>query len=177
MDTTWNTILWGQFGAAIDMLENAIIACPDELWSGRSTRPEWNSRNVVGFWCVAYHTLFYLDLLLSGRVEGFAPPPPFNLSELDPAGLLPERPYTKHELRTYLQHCRKKGRETIAALNEDAAQRPCRWGSLDLSFAELLLYNMRHVQHHAGQLNLLLRQNIDSTPHWVKRTQMELMGP
>ena len=27
--------------------------------------------------------------------------------------------------------------------------------------AKLLLYNMRHVQHHAAQLNLLLRQSLD----------------
>ncbi len=87
--------------------------------------------------------------------------------------LLPERPYTKHELRTYLQHCRKKCRETMVDLTEDQAHRSCQWGSLDLSFAELLLYNMRHVQHHAAQLNLLLRQNIDSAPPWVKRTQSE----
>ena len=26
--------------------------------------------------------------------------------------------------------------------------------------------NMRHVQHHAGQLNLILRQSIDSAPRW-----------
>jgi len=36
-----------------------------------------------------------------------------------------------------------------------------------LSFAELLLYNMRHVQHHAAQLNLILRQKVDSAPGWV----------
>jgi len=153
------------------MLENAIMACPDGLWSDPSTP------GVAGFWYVAYHTLFYLDLQLSGTVEGFAqgfaPPAPFDLRELDPAGLLPERPYTKDELRTYLQHCRKKCRETIVALTEDQAHRSCRWGSLDLSFAELLLYNMRHVQHHAAQLNLLLRQNIDSAPPWVKRTHFE----
>ena len=166
-------ILWGQFGAAIDMLENAIMACPGGLWSDPSTRPEWIGRKGVGFWYVAYHTLFFLDLQLSGAVEGFAPPAPFDLRELDPAGLLPERPYTKDELRTYLQHCRKKCRETIVALTEDRAHRSCRWGSLDLSFVELLLYNMRHVQHHAAQLNLLLRQNIDSAPPWVKRTHFE----
>ena len=36
MDTTWNPPLWQQLGAAIDMLENALLACPDELWSDRS---------------------------------------------------------------------------------------------------------------------------------------------
>jgi hypothetical protein len=33
MDDFWKTVLWQQFGAAIDMLENAVRACPDELWS------------------------------------------------------------------------------------------------------------------------------------------------
>ena len=32
MDMTWNASIWHQFGAAIDMLDNALRACPDELW-------------------------------------------------------------------------------------------------------------------------------------------------
>jgi uncharacterized damage-inducible protein DinB len=31
----------------------------------------------------------------------------------------------------------------------------------------LLLYNMRHVQHHTAQLNLLLRQRGIIPPNWV----------
>lgn len=31
MDMTWKAGLWRQFGAAIDMLDNALRACPDEL--------------------------------------------------------------------------------------------------------------------------------------------------
>jgi len=57
MDTTWKTIIWQQFGAAIDMLENAMIACPEKLWSDRSKQPE--------FWYTAYHALFWLDCYLS----------------------------------------------------------------------------------------------------------------
>ena len=90
VDTTWRAIIWQQFGAAIDMLENAMLACPNKLWSNRSQRPE--------FWYVTYHTLFWLDLYLSDSVEGFTPPAPFTLDELDPAGLLPKRVYTKDEL-------------------------------------------------------------------------------
>jgi hypothetical protein len=144
MDATWRPILWQQFGAAIDMLENAMLACPDELWSDRSQRPE--------FWYVAFHTLFYLDLYLSDSVEGFTPPAPFTLDEMDPAGVLPERPYTKHELQTYLKY-------------------GCAFSWIDLSVAESLLYNMRHVQHHAAQLNLILRQKIDSAPRWVRKAK------
>jgi DinB superfamily len=166
MDSAWKEIIWQQFGAAIDTLENAILACPEELWSDRSEQPE--------FWYVAYHALFWLDLYLSDAAEGFVPPPPFTLSELDPTGLLPERVYTKIELQTYLGHCRRKCRKTIGALTDEKAHQRFVFGSLELYFGELILYNMRHVQHHAGQLNLILRQKLDSAPRWVRQTRNKL---
>ncbi len=165
MDTIWRTILWQQFGAAIDMLENALVACPDKLWSDRLRRPE--------FWYLVYHTLFWLDLYLSESAEGFAPPAPFTLDELDPAGLIPERPYTKDELQTYLEHGRNKCRATIEALTDEKARQRWVFGTVDFSIAELHLYNMRHVQHHAAQLNLILRQTINSAPRWVFKTKGE----
>jgi len=153
------TILWQQVGAAILMLENALVACPEEVWSDRSQQPE--------FWYVVYHTLFFLDLYLSGTTEGFEPPPPYNLDELDPRGLMPERVYTKAELQDYLKHGREKCRAVIEALTEERAGEPCRFPWGEMSFAELLLDNMRHVQHHTAQLNLILRQQTDSAPRWV----------
>ena len=171
MDTTWRTIIWPQFGAAIDMLDNALRACPDQLWRDRlwnnqSEQPEYSQ-----FWYIAYHALFWLDFYLSGSVEGFVPPAPFTLDELDPAGIIPERPYAKVELRAYLEHCRTKCRATIGALTDERADQRCVFGWGETSFAELLLYTMRHVQHHTAQLNLMLRQKIDSAPRWVARTK------
>ena len=163
MDAAWRAVIWRQFGASIQMLENAIAACPDDLWDDRSRQTE--------FWYVVYHTLFFLDLYLSGSVEGFAPPAPFTLDELDPAGLLPEQPYTKEELHTYLEHGREKCRAVIETLTDEKARRRCEFGWIDVNFSELLLYNLRHVQHHAAQLNLILRQKIDSAPPWVARTK------
>ena len=164
MNTSERTILWQQFGASIDMLENALLACPDEIWGDRSEQPE--------FWYLVYHTLFWLDLYLSGSLESFAPPAPFTLGELDPEGLMPERVYTKDELQIYLQHCRQKCRATITSLTEEKAREFCVFGWLEISFAELLLYNMRHVQHHAAQLNLLLRQKINFAPGWVAKARI-----
>jgi DinB superfamily len=163
VDTIWKAVLWQQFGASIDMLENGARACPAELWSDRSERPE--------FWYVVYHTLFFLDLYLSGSVEGFNPPAPFTLDEMDPVGLMPERPFTKDELQNYLNHGRKKCRATIEALTDEKARARCQIPWLEMSFAELLLDNMRHVQHHAAQLNLILRQKTDSAPGWVATTK------
>lgn len=163
MRTTWKDLLWPQFGAAIDMLENALLACPEELWSDRTRQPE--------YWYIVYHTLFFLDLYLSDSIDAFTPPLPFTLDELDPSGKLPPRPYTKEELHTYLEHGRRKCRASLEALADEAAHQRCGIEWHDISVVELHLYNMRHVQHHAGQLNLILRQATDSAPRWVKRAQ------
>ena len=154
-------IIWFQFGASIDMLKNAIKACPEELWSDRSQRPE--------FWYLVYHTLFWLDFYLTESPDEFVPPKPFTLTELDPEGILPERIYTKSELLTYLEHGRKKCIQTIENLTDEIAKKHYKYGSVEMSFGELLLYNMRHIQHGVGQLNLILRQKTDSAPRWVKR--------
>ena len=152
------------------MLDNAMAACPDELWRVRL----WDDVELpesAEFWYIAYHTLFWLDLYLSGAVEGFAPPAPFTLDELDPAGLLPDRVYTRDELQAYLEHDRRKCRATIDALTDERASHRCkfRWG--ELSFAGLLLDNMRHVQEHAAQLNLILGQKIGWSPRWVAQAK------
>ena len=168
MDDNWKEILWRQFGASIDMLENALLACPEELWDERSHKPE--------FWYLVYHTLFWLDAYLSESPAGFATPAPFTLDEMDPAGRLPEKPYTKAELQRYLEHGRRKCRAVVEALTDEKARERRRFASFDGSLAELLLYNMRHVQHHAAQLNLILRQTTDSAPSWVSRAESEYPG-
>jgi hypothetical protein len=176
-EAPWSTIVWQQFGAAIDMLDNTLVACPDSLWR----QLVWPDPSVPSqgaeFWYVAYHTLFWLDLYLSGSAEGFAPPAPFGLEELDPAGVLPPRPFTRAELRTYLTFARQKCHATLTSLTDERARQfvdfpwARGWG---VSYLELQLYNMRHVQEHAAQLSLYLGQNaIQAGPSWVARAKTD----
>jgi hypothetical protein len=160
-DDSLRAAIGRQLGAAIDMLDNAMAACPDPIWDDGS--------GLHAFWYLAFHTLFWLDLYLAGSVEGFAPPSPFTLEELDPAGVIPGRPYAKAELHGYLTHCRRHLQGTIEGLTEETAGRRCRFGWGEASYLELLLYNLRHVQHHVGQLNLMLRQKAGNAPRWVAR--------
>ncbi len=176
MDSLWKTALWQQFGAAIDMLENALLACPASLWRERL----WGNRSdpslppeFAAFWYITYHCLFWLDLYLTGsREEEFVPPPPFTRAELDPAGALLERPYTREELHAYLLHLRKKCQATITELSDEKAHQQFTFpwpGGTSISFFELQLYNMRHVQEHAAQLSLFLGQHgiPDEALDWV----------
>jgi hypothetical protein len=166
MDETFRKILWQQFGAAIQMLENAIHDCPEEVWSDQTREPQ--------FWYLVYHTLFFLDFGLSESPNGFAPPAPFGFEEFDPAGVLPDRVYTKAELQTYLEHCRQKTRAAILGLTDEKARTRFQYFSRNLSILELMLQNVRHVQHHTAQLNLLLRQHGTQPPNWVFRADPKL---
>jgi len=76
MDMDDRTILWQQFGATIDTLGNALRACPDELWTEALWEEPADGPTYSAFWYLGYHALFWLDLYLSGAVEGFTPPTP-----------------------------------------------------------------------------------------------------
>ncbi|HEU4782594.1 MAG TPA: DinB family protein [Ktedonobacterales bacterium] len=166
METVWNTALWPQFGATIGMLEKALVACPDALWQERlwpdPPPPEFPSQ-FAEFWYVTFHTLVWLDLYLSGvPEEEFAPPAPFAQGVLDSREAQPERPYSREELHAYLVSVRQKCHATLAALTDEQARRPVEYPWSDgqpISYLELLLYTMRHVQEHAAQLCLFLGQH------------------
>jgi hypothetical protein len=170
MNTHLKTSMWRQFGAAIDYLAETMRACPEGLWTAALWDTHAKPAALAQFWYVAYHTLFWLDLYLTGAEEGFVPPAPFTLIEQDEDGPLPERVYTKAELQDYLAGCRARCQATIMALTDEAAERECAFGWGTLSFFELVLYNLRHVHGHAAQLNMLLGQNGVPTadyPSWV----------
>lgn len=158
---TWKPILTAQFTAAIDTLENAIEACPKSLWVDQTRFHQ--------FWYIASHTLFWLDFYLSESPDTFRPPEPFGLEELDPSGVIPDPPHTKEQLLVYLDHGRRKCVETIGSMTPESARKLSRVGKMNLSRMELYLYVLRHVQHHAAQLNLILRQETNSAPGWVFR--------
>ena len=117
-----------------------------------------------------YHTLFWLDLYPTGAEEGFAPPAPFDLVEMEPGEALP-RTYTREELLGYLEQCRRKCQETIGALSIEQAYGLCRFAWGELSFAELQLYNLRHVQEHAAHLSMFLGQQAGKSTSWASQAQ------
>ena len=156
-----NEMLWRQFAIAIDSFGEALRGCPDELWEERLWEDEpdqWVAAGFSAYWYLCYHTLFWLDLYLTGAEEGFAPPAPSDLVEMEANEALP-RTYTREELLGYLITCRERCQETITTLSVAQAYRMCRFPWGELPFAELLLYTMRHVQEHAAQLHMFLGQH------------------
>lgn len=180
MINTLKRSLWKQFGASIDMLKNAIILWPEELWNTKRK-----------FFYNAYHCLIFLDYYLTIPPKSFSSLLPYTIAEPDSLiedavdDIIPDRIYSKKELLDYLQLSREKCRKLIAGLTEEKFKE--RWIEepeivddlitqhvMNYSVLEILLYNMRHVQHHTAQLNLLLRQEINNASAWVSQAEDEL---
>lgn len=162
---------WSQFGASIDTLERAVLLCPEIIFT----------ENKKLFY-MTYHILVFLDYYATIPPENFSPKlsftftDPENLPEDAIDDLVPDRFYTKSELLDYLQSSRAKCQNLIAGLTEEKILNErfvegFESDAMNYSILEILLYNMRHVQHHAAQLNMLLRQEINNAPKWVFRAK------
>ncbi len=173
MDPNLKPSIWQQFAASIDYPADTINACPDELWSASLWQTHDRSPVLAQFWYVAYHTLFWIDLYLTGTEDGFLPPPPFLLIDQYDGGPIPERVYTKAELLAYLADCRQKTKATIAAQTDETIQQRCEFSWGECSFLELLIYSLRHTHGHASQLNMLLGQNGIASPDYVTQVRNE----
>ena len=166
--------LWSQFGATMDMLENVLHLCTDDFLQSHQK-----------FFYITFHTLIFLDYYLTLPPKNFVPTLSFTEVPKDniPAeaidDLLPDQFFTKTELLSYLKSSREKCKSLISRLGANPEIRfieELEEGAMNYSIVEILLYNMRHVQHHTAQLNLLLRQEmIQSTP-WVGQTTEPLKG-
>jgi hypothetical protein len=144
------SVLTGQFEAALCMLDHTIRACPAEHWEGKIA-------NGTVRWA-AYHTLFWVDLYLSPGDEDA-----FVLRDLHQRGG-DEREdkltlgLSQQETLEYLAFCRQKMLDTLAAETAESLQRPCGISFRKITRGELHIYNLRHVQHHTGQLSAYVRR-------------------
>jgi len=109
----------------------------------------------------------FLDHDLS-PAEGQFSPPPFDIYNYELEIKEPpfEDPYPKSDLRHYLQHCRRICRTTIDRLDHPDTPRIRGCERIQVNVTEVIVNQIRHIQHHTAQLNLLLRQTTDSAPGW-----------
>jgi hypothetical protein len=146
-------IIVSQYRAALTMLRNAIQLCPESLWlEGSPNR----------FWHIAFHALFYTHFYLAPDEAEFIPWE-HHRREYQYLGHVPwrpnephivDQPYTQAELLGYLDLCFVEVEKQTSTLIPHA---PSGFYWLDFSKLELQFYNIRHLQHHTGQLAERLR--------------------
>ena len=158
-------LLRNQFEAAFCTLSLCLEQCPDELWQEPVSNEPFSR--------VVFHTLFFTDLYLSTDEESFRQQQ-FHIENAglfgdyeqiewrDPVGI-----YERAPLHEYFRFCRAKAIEVIAAETDELLAAPCGFPRRDYSRAELLVYSLRHIQHHVAQLSLRLRLSANIGIPWV----------
>lgn len=146
-------IVTSQFEAALSMLNQTMRLCPPQHWEGIIANQTFRT--------VAYHTLFFVDFYLSPREEDF------ELRDLHHRGGDDRNTGTraglpKDETVGYVEICRAKLVQVMASETAASLEGPSgfsTWFSgLRISRGELHIYNIRHIQHHTGQMSAYLRR-------------------
>lgn len=158
------TILQSQYGAALAMLEQTVQKCPPSIWD--------DAQDTNRSWRVAFHILFYTHLYLCrteaefvkwpkhrGEAEHFGPI--FWENNRDP--ILAE-PYTPAEILEYKNFVCDKVAQEVPQLDFNA---PSGFGWIPLNKLELQLYNIRHIQHHTGELYERLGARAKAELTWI----------
>jgi hypothetical protein len=163
---TLKQLLAHQYEAALKTLGLCIRACPEPAWNA----PVAN----LAFCQVAFHTLFFADYYLGQNEAALRDQalhrerPDFfrDYEELEPRK--PELLYERPDVNIYLAHCLNKAAAAVAAETAKVLSRPCGFPRKEFSRAELHVYNIRHIQHHAAQLSLRLRLDSGVDIPWVR---------
>ena len=161
MLNTFKELIAHQFEAAFCTLNACIDRCPETAWNARVANYKLCQ--------VVFHTLFYADFYLGPDEPSFRQQP-FHLDNQrffrdyeEFEDRAPVLLYDKGAIKAYLAHCRQKAAEVIAAETAESLSAACAFPRRTFSRAELYVYSIRHIQHHAAQLSLRLRldHNVD----------------
>ena len=182
MSTVWRDSLTARYEQALELLEESLVECPDELWERSVWRVRTTDRHVwpivggVGadlpdeerlqihsaFWAAAFHALLAMQQYLEAAPSPVAPPPPLAAPGLHE---LPPRVYSRDELLGYAAFCKHLAKEVVGTLSDGDAERHVSWKRQP--FADLLLHNLLHFKEHVAQLHLFLNLNGDwSDSRW-----------
>ena len=163
---TIKELIVNQYEAAFCTLNACIDRCPDDAWDMPIA--------IHKFGQVAFHTLFFADYYL-GPNAGALRDQPFhrdNAHVFDDYEELEDRaPVQLHDrsfVRKYMDHCRTRVRDVVAAETAESLKATADFEGKDFSRAELHVYNIRHIQHHAAQLILRLRIDCNQDTPWVR---------
>jgi hypothetical protein len=177
--------LLAELMVTIGELDAALAACPEQRWESplwevsptdafMTPRPDGTGGDrspeamqmFAAFWYVAYHAIFFLDLdLWQVDSRPYRAPRPFGGErehgvDEDQVAVLPDRVYTRQELRGYLKVAAERAQRTLARITEEQARGVCRAGSARAGrqLGEVLVAQRDHLAEHAAQLQEFLAQ-------------------
>ena len=132
-------VIQSQYLAALAMLKQAIVKCPSEAWDDTADKDK--------FWFLAYHTVYYAHRYLKTENKSYVR---WKKPQYGKQGST----MSKEQVLEHLKVVELEVVEHIAAMNLDGKSG---YAGFLANKLELQLYNLRHIQQHAGELYERLR--------------------
>jgi hypothetical protein len=161
----YKQLLRNQYEASLCTLAHCVDRCPDTNWNAPVAKYTFSQ--------VVYHTLFFADFYL-GRDEQSFFDQEFHKKNKDLFAdyeqLKDQEPtltYSCAQIRLYGDFCRGKALSVVDNETEASLCIPAKFERRDFTRAELHVYNIRHLQHHAAQLILRLRCDANVDVPWI----------
>lgn len=161
MSINIHQVIQSQYLASLEMLKNAIELCSNQVW-------EQKTKN--RFWHIAYHALFYTHLYLQEKEANFQPWEKHvgdigSLTSSQEEIEQSKEPFSKEEILSYLKYCQDQIKTLLLRLDLESPNSGFYW--LPFSKLELQFYNIRHIQHHTGELCDRLGKEVAIDVDWV----------
>ncbi len=159
-------ITLAQYEAAFSTINEILAKVPDDVWAGKVANHPFSQS--------FFHTLFFGDVYLAQNLDEMKQQA-FHIEHADSfrdyeelEQRAPVLTYAKSFVEKYLKFCIEKARSVMAEESEESLASVADFPWHTISRAELHLYNIRHLQHHAAQMIMRLRLDKDAHTGWYK---------
>lgn len=148
-------ILRRQFQPTVEMLSAQLEACPDSLWNDRE----------FAFWKQMFHSITGIKFWFRQGEEAFALPD-FGREIVDDFDRDNGNYITKQEMAAYFEELINKAERFFDSYHDEKLSEPADVYD-QMAVADVILGQIRHIQHHVGICNQILRQNGVDPVKWT----------
>jgi hypothetical protein len=155
-----------QLGATFKMLEYTIDKANETTWTARI--------NNMPFWQICYHVLWFTDFYFHANQATFQPQS-FDMEGIHNYWIKPDsqmienqkHPISKSNMKAYCKYVRQKANQFIQGINGTYFTTPSPFEWHGFPKIDLVDYNLRHLQHHVGQLDIIVRRDQNIGNPWI----------
>jgi hypothetical protein len=159
MKTDIIRILKRQLDGSFEMIEQAISLCPEDVW-------DKGEGNTVPIWEQVYHALFFVNVWLKDwrKKREY---PEFHIKEALALEKVTGRRISRDQMKGYMVEVTRKTESFFASITPGSLEEESEeWGKM-WTVADRILGQIRHVQHHMGYINAILRMKGTATVPWI----------
>ncbi|WP_312151702.1 DinB family protein [Paenibacillus sp. FSL R10-2796] len=150
------TVFRRQFDPTVEMLKNLIEVCPDHFWKDAKHK----------YWRHIFHATTSMKFWFRQQKDEEFTIPDFGKDITEDLDKECSDYPTKEEMTEYVEEILSVARNFFAELTDGRLLEPCVLYE-EITKTDVILMQIRHVQHHIGYCNSILNSNHLQTAMWL----------